>query len=211
MDKILDKLKNRNSPVIVPIRHEIYSIKDNCFYNVMDKVTNDNGQIVYGWKLHKSIFLEEAERHAVWKSPSGDLIDVTPDEVYKDKILFLEDDKGWVYNGTYSDNVRVNTTANPLVDDFILLNETITKLWQTGKRNSRLEIAILEPVAKAIAFLNNDKLEREKYILSNNNPDNICYCGQGRYYRDCHGYDLVNGYNDLLNKINEFIQKNTYR
>jgi hypothetical protein len=181
MDKILDKLQNRNSPVIVPLRAEIYSTKENCFYNVMDKVTNDNGQIVYGWKLHKSIFLEEAERHDVLKSLNGELVDVTPDEVYKDRILFLEDDKGWVYDGKYSDNVRVNTTANPLVDDYILLNETISKLWQTGKRSSRLEISLLEPVVKVIEFLNNDKLEREKYILSNNNPNNICYCGQGKY------------------------------
>lgn len=113
MEKILDKLQNRNTPVVVPIRVESYSIKDNCFYNVIDKVNNDNGQIVYGWKLHKLIFLEEAERHAVWKSPNGELVDVTPDEVYNDRILFLEDDKGWVYDGKYSDNIRVNTTSNP--------------------------------------------------------------------------------------------------
>jgi hypothetical protein len=211
MERILNKLQNKNRPEIVNIRIEKYSIKDNCFHNVEDKVANDNGQIVYGWKLHKGIFLEEAERHAIWKSPNGELVDVTPDDVYKDKILFLADDKGWVYDGTYSDNVRVNTTNNPLVDDYILLNEMITKLWQTGRRNSRLEIAILEPVAKVITFLNNDKLEREKYILANNNTNSMCYCRQQKLYKDCHGFNLEKSFGELQNEINLIIQKNTYR
>ncbi len=211
MDKILSKLQNKNRLEIVPIRIEKYSIKDNCFYNVADKVTNDNGQIVYGWKLHKAIFFEEAQRHAVWKSPNGELVDVTPDEVHKDKISFLEDDKGWIYEGKITDNVRVNTTNNPLVDDFILLNEMITKLWQTGFKNSRLEILLLEPVANVIKNLNDHKIALEIYILTKNNPNCICYCGQQKLYKDCHGYDLKKELQILQNKINDIIQKNTCR
>lgn len=205
MNKILHKLKNTNIPVIVPIRAESYSINNNCFYNVLDKVKIDNGLIVYGWKLHKSTFLEEAQRHAVWKSPNGELVDVTPDEVYKDRILFLEEDKSWVYDGKYYDNIRVNTTKNPLVDDYIILNETITMLWQTGIRSSRININIPEPIVKYIEILDIYKLKLEKYILENNDSNGICYCGQEKYYRDCHGNYLVN----LIYKLNEFTHRNT--
>ena len=114
------------------------------------------------------------------------------------------------HDGKYSDNVRVNLTNNHVVDDYILLNETVTKLWQTGRRMSRLEIALLEPVAKVIEFLNDDKLEREKFILANNDSNSVCYCGQTKLYKNCHGYDVENGCNALLSELNGIIQKSTY-
>lgn len=90
------------------------------FYNVEDKISIDNGEIVYGWKLYKSEILAGAERHAVWKSPSRELIDVTLDPDNKETILFLEEDKGWKYQGQYTDTIRINLTNNPLIDDYII-------------------------------------------------------------------------------------------
>ena len=128
MNRLLEKIGSKNVPQYVPIKVENYSTINNCFYNLIDKVSIDKGMIIYGWKIHQTKLLLEAERHAVWKSPSGELIDITPDVEYSDKTLFLEEDNGWIYEGQYSDNIRVNITDNPLVDDFILLCESITKL-----------------------------------------------------------------------------------
>lgn len=211
MNRLLEKLSNKNGPVYVPIKIDRYSTKDNCFHNVLDKVTVDKGQIIYGWKIHKTSFLDEAERHAVWKSPDGELIDLTPDQAYKDKILFLEEDNGWKYDGVYVDNVRINSTNNALVDDFILLSETITKLWRTGKRKSKTEITLLSPIAKTVEFLEKDKATRENYIRANNNIDSECYCGQPIKYKDCHGLDLENVFKDIISRANEVVEKNTSR
>jgi len=207
MNRLLEKINSKKTPKFVSIKAENYSTINNCFYNLIDKVAIDKGEIIYGWKIHQTGLLVEAERHAVWKSPIGELIDITPDIERNEKTLFLEEDKGWIYQGQYTDNIRINITDNPLVDDFILLCETITKLWQTGKRKSKLEIAILKPVADVIKFLEKDKNDRELFILSNNNKESKCYCDSNLKYKDCHGLDLKRGYDELINKVNEIVKK----
>jgi len=211
MNKLLKKIGNKNTPQYVPIEVESYSTNNNCFYNVIDKITIDKGKIIYGWKIHQTRLLLEAERHAVWKSPNGELIDITPDVECQNKTLFLEEDNGWTYEGQYSDNIRINITDNPCVDDFILLCETITKLWQTGKRKSKSEIEILEPVANLIYLLEKDKIDRELFILSKNNKESVCYCGSLLKYKDCHGKDLKFFYDELINKVNEIVKKTPAR
>ncbi|MGE0079619.1 MAG: SEC-C domain-containing protein [Bacteroidales bacterium] len=211
MNRLLEKIGSKNLPQYVPIKVENYSTINNCFYNLIDKVSIDKGKIIYGWKIHQTKLLLEAERHAVWKSPSGELVDITPDEEYSDKTLFLEEDNGWTYEGQYSDNIRINITDNPLVDDFILLCESITKLWQTGKRKSKLEIEILEPVVNLIHLLEKDKIDRELFILSNSNRESNCYCGSLLKYKDCHGQDLKRLYAEMISKVEEMIKKNTCR
>jgi len=207
MNRLLKKSGNKNIPLYVPIKVESYSTINNCFYNVIDKVNFNNGKIIYGWKLHQTRLMVEAERHAVWKSPNGELVDITPDVECQDKTLFLEEDNGWTYKEQYSDNIRINITDNPLVDDFILLCETITKLWQTGKRKSKSEIEILEPVANLIHLLERNKIDIELFILSKNNKESNCYCGSLIKYKNCHGKDLKCLYDVLINKVNEIIEK----
>lgn len=51
-----------------------------CYANCTDKVTSGGGAVVYGWVFsgrweHAYVI---ATAHAVWRSPSGDLIDITP-------------------------------------------------------------------------------------------------------------------------------------
>ncbi len=206
MNRLLEKISNKNTPQKVPIRTEEYSTTDGCFFNVLDKISFDNGEIVYGWKLYQTKILEEAERHAVWNSPMGELIDITPDKENQENILFLEEDKGWKYDGTYSDNIRVNKTDDPLVDDLILLSETITKLRQTGIRKSRMEIEILEPVYRLINLFEKDKYQRELFIAKGYNIESSCYCGSNAKYKECHGFGLRKIYNEIIVKVNELIK-----
>lgn len=76
-----------------------------CFENVLRKVTQEGGQIQFGWTfLHrfspgKGDYLI-ATHHAVWYEPTGQLIDVTPmheEEKHRPiapsgEVLFLVDD-----------------------------------------------------------------------------------------------------------------------
>ncbi|MEY3498429.1 MAG: hypothetical protein RL308_98 [Bacteroidota bacterium] len=201
MDRLLKKINSQNNPILVPVKVEEYSKPDNCFFNVKEKVSKDKGEIIYGWKLYQTQLLLEAERHAVWKSPLGELIDISPDSANSNSIVFIQEDNGWIYNGYYSDNVRVNITNNPLVDDFILLSETVTKLYQTGKRESEYGVSLLEPVHKLIIFFEQDKVLRQQFILSGNSTNDVCYCGSTLKYKDCHGNNLDSIYSDILEKI----------
>src|SRR5689334_2558330 len=61
---------------------------NDCFMVVEKHVTEHGGTSQIGWKLFEwpSLFLE-AIFHAVWRSPSGVLIDVTPERNPAPKML----------------------------------------------------------------------------------------------------------------------------
>jgi hypothetical protein len=202
MERIIAKINSKYAPQWVPIETEDFSEFDSCFFNVGEKVIKDMGEIIYGWKLHRSSIIIEAERHSVWKSPEGELVDLTPDRSGSNKSLFVQEDKGWVYNGKSDDNIRINITNSILVDDYILLCETIVKLYQTGKRESELKIMINESVLNAIRFLEKDKIHRGEFISSKNNSESPCYCSSSEKYKDCHGYMLKEGYEEIINALN---------
>lgn len=203
MERIIEKLKTKNQIIEIPIRVESYSQPDSCFFNVLDKVENDGGDVVYGWKIHQTKMLSEAERHAVWRSKEGELVDITPSSRQEVFSLFVKEDCGWKYDGKFTDNVRVNLTNNPLVDDYILLSETIT----TGDRKSRMGVSILEPVYDVIQLFEKDKLYRELFINNGNTGKNACYCTSGQSYNDCHGRNLNLLYQDLLAKVDTIVKR----
>lgn len=63
------------------------------------------------------------EAHAVWESPEGKLVDITPHDCGEREILFLRDDRV-VYSGKPIGSIRQPLTASPLVTEPIgLLNE----------------------------------------------------------------------------------------
>ena len=60
-----------------------------CFPNVEKMVQEYGGQQVNGraiWQWDNK--LVEAEAHAVWKSPDGQLIDITPHDYNEEKYYF---------------------------------------------------------------------------------------------------------------------------
>jgi hypothetical protein len=63
-----------------------------CYDNVRHYVKNHGGEAVYGWIIWKGTdYPLEAEHHAVWKSPSGKIFDITPRVDGENIILFLID------------------------------------------------------------------------------------------------------------------------
>lgn len=194
----------------IEINPEAYSTFDNCFPNVIEKVKRDNGQIIYGWKIHETSFLIEAERHAVWESENQKLIDITPDKSGARDVKFVLDNKDWKYDGQFTDNLRVNKTENTSVDDLILLSETLTKLYQTGRRGEQDQLLLLDKVLNVIQFLEADKLKRVQFICSGATPDNLCYCGQA-IYKECHGKDLKSSFDSVLSHAKKIVDENASR
>lgn len=189
-NELLNLINSKYPPQMVPIEVETYAIENNCFYNVFEKVSKDCGEIIYGWKIRQSKLLVEAERHAVWKSPTGNLLDITPDSNNRTFSEFVEEDNGWTFNGQYTDNIRINITKDTLVDDYILLCETITKLWQTSTRKSHQKILILEPIKKLIDILETSKSKFELFILENQDRKSPCFCGSLLKYNECHIFNI---------------------
>src|SRR5687768_5682713 len=119
LNDLLKLISLKSTDVInVKVKTEPYSERNFCFPIVERKVREENGEVVYGWRIWKHIFMIEAEFHSVWRSPEGELIDITPNGFHE--IIFVPD-KRHSYLGKQIDNIRLNITQNRLVDDYIEL------------------------------------------------------------------------------------------
>ena len=92
-----------------------------CFAIVDRKVERAGGSVCYGWTVwFLPGIMVEGEFHAVWRSPDGELLDVTPNPLNSDRILFITDPKR-KYEGKQVDNIRVPLSKDPRVREFIEL------------------------------------------------------------------------------------------
>lgn len=106
------------SPVFVAVRTEKTAEQNECFENVRLHVEAQGGEAVHGWAIWEwpKVYFE-AEFHCVWKSPSGDLIDITPNVPPYPWILFLPDPRR-VYKDRLIDNQRKALMRDPVLDKF---------------------------------------------------------------------------------------------
>src|SRR4051794_13167252 len=49
-----------------------------CTRAVEEKVDKEGGEPVYGWQVSNHGELNELSAHCVWRKPSGELLDITP-------------------------------------------------------------------------------------------------------------------------------------
>jgi len=105
----------------VPVEPEPDGKLSDCFAIVDDKIKRMGGSVCHGWVvwLLPSIMVE-GEFHAVWRSPDGELLDVSPNPLDAGHILFIADPTR-SYEGKQVDNIRIPLSKNPLVSEFIKL------------------------------------------------------------------------------------------
>tara|TARA_R110002167_G_C12369509_1_gene623973 strand:- start:65 stop:580 length:516 start_codon:yes stop_codon:yes gene_type:complete len=149
---LLSKVGAKSEPVFLPSRPVAGAPLNECFPIVDKKVESAGGKKVLGWQIWKTPLLVEAEFHAVWESPEGDLIDITPKSLPLAKILFLPDEAA-VYEGKQVNNIRVNTTGNQLVDDFIAVCNAIFRIENKGDRAFQYELSLSGDEAQAYHML----------------------------------------------------------
>jgi len=79
-------------PVFVPVVDDTYGLFGWCSDGVAEKVKAEQGGTIFGWTIWEwPNVLWTAEFHAVWRSPKGDLIDITPKPKRETRILFVAD------------------------------------------------------------------------------------------------------------------------
>lgn len=79
-------------PVYIYVTPEDGQLILECLDNVERLVKERGGEIQHGWIIWEAPgYLLDAVFHAVWRSPDGDLVDVTPQMDGETRILFLPD------------------------------------------------------------------------------------------------------------------------
>ncbi|HWY38632.1 MAG TPA: SEC-C domain-containing protein [Bacteroidia bacterium] len=183
-------LKTNTAPFFVTVTPDALAEQNECFDNVQAKIQRDGGDRIVGWQFWKHQFMIEAEYHAVWKSPNGELIDITPKNSAIDKIMFVEDLNN-PYDGQQLDNIRLNTTNNLLVNDFIALAQAIFYLFSGGEK-ARMKMVSFTPHEQEILNYLNSVMAGVDGMLKKNGVRNTpCFCLSNLKYKHCHGKDLV--------------------
>lgn len=182
---------------VIPEKH---SLENECFPNVQEKIKKDGGETVYGWQMWERGHFIEAEFHGVWKSPEREIIDITPKQ--EDRILFVTDPLK-VYEGFQVNNIRLNLSGNPLVDDFLLIFDALYNLKNHGDKKYNNGKIIFEGKEAAIfSYLNACKDGLGIMMdIEGSNPGMNCFCGRGNPYYSCHQQDIHEAVKDVLKEF----------
>jgi hypothetical protein len=162
-----------------------------CFKLVEHQVQIAGGARILGWSLWEmpGVFVE-AEAHAVWRSPTGHLIDITPKSRPTQCVLFLPDPR-LVYSGLAIDNIRKPVSKSPIVAEFLRMFSVDFEFMNRGERATMYgELELSEE--DQIEFQN---IKRQMLTLASqarsfyphHGPYMPCWCGSGRKMRWCHG------------------------
>lgn len=164
-------------PNFVEVHPHPESQPNECFYNVDAVVQKHGGHRILGWCIWKwANVLIEAEAHAVWQSPEGNLIDVTPHTGNESKILFLPDES-MVYVGEPLPNHRKALTNSPLTAELITLCEEHegTMVSTPGKQYSIAKDSLKR------------RLELTAILSQSAGRNDPCPCQSGLKYKKCCG------------------------
>ncbi len=187
---LLKKLGAKQSPIIVAIEPDPAAEENDCIATVDRMVESHGGKRVLGWQFWAGAYLMEAEFHAIWQTPSGELKDVSKKGKGLLKIVFVPDPK-LVYRGKQIDNVRINLTDNPVVYDLIEVCRTKYRLFNRGKRGSLYGQEFLESLTSEQRENVNDveffRGMLVAFLDAGGNETTACFCGSGKPYRSCHG------------------------
>lgn len=103
----------------VPVRPRHDSVLNDCYNDVERQIAEFGGEIIYGWQVWEwPRMMIEGEFHAVWKSPAGEMIDITIKPDGEERILFIPDPTR-IYRGRQFDNIRLALWDYHLVHEYI--------------------------------------------------------------------------------------------
>jgi hypothetical protein len=171
--RLRGKLGLHTEPLFVPVRETVGNEINECYGNVAKKIKTDGGTIQHGWTVWESPGkLIEAEFHAVWVSPAGEHIEITPHADGEAEVLFIPDPNR-VYQQEPIDNVRLALCDDPAIHKMIRDNEQFSQLRSlyndgTGKAGIPISVGPVHTGGKP----------------GRNEP---CLCGSGTKFKKCHG------------------------
>ncbi|MDP3877096.1 MAG: SEC-C domain-containing protein [Methylobacter sp.] len=193
---LLSKISSKAEPVFVICSPSPNAPRNECFPLVEAKIEKEGGERVLGWQIWQGQLLVEAEFHAVWKTPAGEFLDITPKPFPVEQIFFVADPKT-KYEGKQINNIRINITGNPLVDEFISVHDAVFRIENKGKRALQYQLSLSGKEADAHNKLNAAKPMLEMMALQGNTRNSSCLCGSREKYKACHGKIIRKLLNDF--------------
>lgn len=215
--KFCAKIDPTQTPVFITPKPNSKAILSECFSNVREHVRVLGGSMQLGWIIWETPdIMLEANFHAVWRSPDGQFVDVTPQIDGETKILFLPDSAAMIQKET-GDVVgmrRMPLVDDPLVHEFIRLGDLKdTLMVRAQQRLTKLDMdGLVEiqkkkiPILEKLALKYRGKVGELKMVPLSFRPSGApgfveaverrlpkvgrndpCPCRSGKKYKKCCG------------------------
>ncbi|MEI7037828.1 SEC-C domain-containing protein [Fulvimonas yonginensis] len=186
--RLIDTVTPGGQARYLRVRPEPGATVNECFSNVRAKRARDGGRMLCGWQLWEwPRVMVEAEFHAVWLSPEGEMVEITPKPHGETQVLFVPDERRR-HDGTVVDNVRMALHEDQLIEHFIRVSGAIVQVAAhsgCATRHGRVWVPEeqIAPWRQVQRFLG-------RSIHAGLREDDPCPCGSGSHYRRCHGREL---------------------
>lgn len=195
----------KNEPISVSFEPAKWAKENECFPNVLEQVRLYGGQCVYGWQVWILPYMLEAEFHAIWRSPEGEYVDVTPNTVLNKPSRQFWIDTQKAFEGKQINNIRINTSSNGLVNDLIALQNFRFFLENKGANAFSFDsIQLNDGEINAWNFSKEMIGHVQTMINSKQRHDSECFCGTGNSYNQCHGESLIELLKQMESKIRSY-------
>jgi len=161
--RLCRKLGDVGDPLFIPVQPRGDSQINDCFVDVERQVAERGGSIQHGWLvwLHPGILIE-AEFHAVWQMPNGNLIDVSAKTDREKRVLFVLD-RTRRFTGERLLTIYHPIGRDPRIREFIDVSSRFQKAVARKYRGRFGEDIVLD---SDIAPLLRRKMELQEALLS---------------------------------------------
>ena len=149
-----------------------------CYPNVRSYIALNAGGIQHGWIIWESLDVLEAEFHAVWVSPVGEFIDITPKADGENEILFLPDSKR-VYRNHLIENRKKPLVYTKATWSWMWDAHQIHRIKQRHFRHGEVDAQAAS--AELDKFLDS----QEEGSTPDIKPNASCLCGSGKKFKKC--------------------------
>lgn len=160
-----------------------------CFGNVRRAADQHGGEIVFGWTIWEwpGVYIE-AEHHAVWRKPDGELADITPAQDGEETRVFVADPEAtydFENEGERRDNIRKALSKDPNIAEFFRYSELRNQLMNSIPGVGEVQIPMA--VAKQLQLIEQERANLIYAIgMAHTGPNDRCFCGSGLKFKKCH-------------------------
>ena len=136
-----------------------------CFSIVPKQIAAHGGNQLTGWAIWEvpGVYIE-AEFHAVWQRPDGQIVDISPRPFYFPSIIFLPDSKRQ-YVGRQVDNIRKPLVRDQHVIRFLYLSHRRFEILNQGDlADQHGEITLTNKAAREFTNLEKEMAQLQRRL-----------------------------------------------
>ncbi|OGY26240.1 MAG: hypothetical protein A2Z24_01660 [Candidatus Woykebacteria bacterium RBG_16_44_10] len=146
--KICRSLSEVGPPAFVVVKPHPLAITYNCYDNVERVVEKEGGEAVVGWAIYEDPLAFQFIHHLIWVDPSGNLVDVTPNEICREQVLFIPLEKQPAEVVTPVPSNFFARVEDPAVEELLKIFEDEIRLYRRYHNKSTGEPCIPSPALR---------------------------------------------------------------